>query len=193
MKRILLGTIVVATLVMTGCSSKNQASSMMHSSYVDPELDDAPAWVLTPVVEGSISEVGSAKKNAGNDISFQRNEAMADARDNIARQISTKTSNMFKNFKAATGSGTDATFEKATESVSKQIASETLQGSIVKGTWISKTGTMYILMAVDPKAVIKKVGEAIKTSYKNDEALYQKFLASQAQGELEAELIKAGN
>jgi hypothetical protein len=32
--------------------------------------------------------------------------------------------------------------------------------------------------------------KSVKTSFKNDKALYQKFLASKAQGELEAELEK---
>jgi hypothetical protein len=34
------------------------------------------------------------------------------------------------------------------------------------------------------------VGKSIKTSYGNDKAMYQKFLASQAQGELAKELEK---
>lgn len=190
MKKILLSTAVIGALFMSGCG-KNEPQKEEPQVYVDPELQGAPAWVLMPFVEGTICETGSAKRNAGNDISFQRNEAMADARDNLAKQISTKVANMFKSFKAATGSGKDSTFDKSTESVSKQIASETLKGTVVKGTWISKTGTLYVLMAVDVKSVEKSMEDSVKTSFGNDQALYQKFLASKAQGELDAELQKA--
>lgn len=189
MKKILISTAVVGALFITGCG-KNEPKKEEPQVYTDPELQGAPSWVMMPFVEGSIAEVGSAKRNTGNDISFQRNEAMADARDNLAKQISTKVSNMFKSFKAATGSGADSTFDKSSESVSKQIASETLKGTVVKGTWISKTGTLYVLMAVDTKAVGAQMEESVKTSFGNDKALYQKFLASKAQGELDAELSK---
>ena len=77
--------------------------------------------------------------------------------------------------------------------VSKQIASQTLRGTRIKDTWISKTGTLYVLMIVDSKSVAKLMEKQIKTSFKNDKAMYQKFLAAKAQGELDAELAKAQN
>lgn len=192
MKKLLVSTAVLGALLFTGCA--NQPNQPEQEQYVDVELQGAPSWVLMPMVEGTIAEVGSAKKNPAGDVSFQRNEAMADARDNLARLISTKVSNMFKSFKASTGSGDTGTFDKSVESVSKQIASQTLNGTQVKGTWISKTGSLYVLMAVNSEAVANMMEQTIKSnsSFKNDEALYQKFLASKAQGELEAELEKAG-
>jgi len=194
MKRVLLSTVTVSTLFFTGCANQpNQVTQPAGQVYVDPELDGAPTWVLMPMVEGTIAEVGSAKKNMAGDISFQRNEAMADARDNLARLISTKVKNMFKSFKSSTGTGEAATFDKSVETVSKQIASQTLNGTEVKGTWISKTGTLYVLMAVNSDAVANMMEKTIKSnsSFKNDQALYQKFLASKAQGELDTELEKA--
>ena len=190
MKKILLSTAVMATLLFTGCVKQDATPD--EQVYVDPELAGAPTWVMMPMVEGSISEVGSAKKNAGGDISFQRNEAMADARDNLARQIETKVANMFKSFKSSTGNQENGSFDKSVESVSKQIASTTLRGTVVKGTWISKTGSLYVLVAVDTESVAQMMEKAAKSnsSFKNDEALYQKFLAAKAQGELGAELEK---
>jgi hypothetical protein len=188
MRKILLSTAVIGTLLFTGCTQNSVQTP--EQVYVDPELQGAPSWVLMPFVEGTVSEVGSAKRNAASDIGFQRNEAMADARDNLARQIETKVSNMFKSYKSSTGSAADGTFDASVESVSKQIASQTLQGTVVKGTWISKTGSMYVLVAIDTDAVANMMEKSVKTSFKNDKALYQKFLASKAQGELEAELEK---
>lgn len=194
MKRVLLSTAVISTLFFTGCTNQpNQANQQAGQVYVDPELQGAPSWVMMPMVEGTIAEVGSGKRNVAGDMSFQRNEAMADARDNLARLISTKVKNMFKSFKSSTGTGDTATFDKAAESVSKQIASQTLNGTMVKDTWISRSGTLYVLMAVNSDAVADMMEKTLKSnsSFKNDQALYQKFLASKAQGELDAELEKA--
>ncbi|WP_419770847.1 MAG: LPP20 family lipoprotein [Candidatus Marinarcus sp.] len=192
MKKILLSTsaaLFAASVLFTGCTS-SQESIQADMTYVDPEFQGAPKWVMVPSVPGFIAEVGSAPKNAANDRSFQREEAMADARDNIARQISINVDNLFKSFKAATGTGADATFDRSSERVSKQLASQTLNNTIVKDTWISKTGNLYVLMAVDTNTVADATEDAIKTSFKNDKALYQKFLASKAQGELNEELEK---
>jgi hypothetical protein len=188
-KTILKSLLVVSmtSVVFTGCANDN---ANISTGYVDMELKDAPKWVMNPEVEGYIAELGSASRNAGNDFSFQRTEAMADARDNLTKQISIKVNNMFKSFKTATGSGKDSTFDKSSETVSKHIASQTLSGTKVKDTWISRSGTLYVLMVIDTKAVSDMMDKAIKTSFKNDKAMYQKFLASKAQGELEQELEK---
>ena len=190
MKKIILKSLLVISLIsvmFTGCSNKKE---MISKEYNDLELKDAPQWVLMPEVKGYIAEVGSAALNEAKDISFQREEAMAGARANMVKQIEIKVDTMFKSFKAATGSGKDSTFDKSSESVSKQLATRTLNGSIVKETWISRSGTMYVLMIVDTKSVSSQMETSIKTSFKNDKALYQKFLASKAQGELEQELEK---
>ena len=191
--KLLVGSAIASAVIFGGCASN--AGSMVSGkadSSVSGEFQDAPAWVLMPVVEGSVCAVGSAAKNAGNDISFQKNEAMSDARDNIARQIEVSVANMFKSFKASTGAGKDGTFDKSVESVSKQIASQTLRGTVQKSAWISKSGTMYVLVAIDTKAVVAAANEGAKTSFKNDEAMYQKFLAQKAQEELAFELEKSG-
>ena len=115
---------------------------------------------------------------------------MADARNNIAKLIEIKVDSMFKTFKSTTGTAKGGTMDKAIETVSKQIASRTLKGTKVKETWISRSGTLYVLMVIDTKAVIDMMDKSAKTSFKNDKAMYQKFLASKAQGELEKELEK---
>jgi len=196
MKKALLtaaSALFAASVLFTGCSSKEEVKVQDRTTYIDPELQGAPTWVMIPTVQGFVSEVGSAPKNAGNDLSFQREEAMANARDNISRQISIKVENMFKSYKAATGSNKDATFDRSAERVSKQIANQSLQGTIVKDTWISRSGTLYVLMVIDSSSVTKTIEASTKTSFKNDKALYQKFLASKAQGELTKELERLEN
>ena len=104
MKRVLLttaSTLFAVSVLLSGCSSKDTIQDDM--SYVDAEFQGEPKWVMIPQVSGFVAEVGSAPKNAADDKNFQRSEAMANARDNLARQISINVNNMFKTFKAATG------------------------------------------------------------------------------------------
>jgi hypothetical protein len=154
----------------------------------------APKWTCNPFVEGGIAAVGIAKMNAGNDRSMQRSSAIADGRDALASQISTKVANLFKSYKGTTGSGDDATFDASSSKVSKQLASQTLNGSRASESWTNpKTKELYLLVTISSKPITLAMSKSIKTSFKNDRAMYQKFLAAKADGDLDKELEKAGN
>jgi len=178
--------------VLSGCAGQNAPEKQAEADFrckQDGQL--APKWTCNPYLEGSMVALGVAPKNAGNDYGMQRAEAIAEGRDALANQISVKVSALFKSYKATTGSGTEATFDKATSKVSKQLASQTLNGSRGVESWKSDEGTLYILVGLNNEPVKKQMEKAVKTSFKNDRAMYQKFLAAKANGELDAELEKA--
>ncbi|MEA3512378.1 MAG: LPP20 family lipoprotein [Campylobacterota bacterium] len=179
---------VIAT-ILTGCMGGTPEKKDDFGCKQDGQ--DAPEWTCNPYLEGSVVALGIAQKNAGNDQGMQRAEAMAEGRDALANQLSVKVSTMFKSFKATTGSGTDATFDKSNSKVSKQLASQTLAGSRGVKTWKSNAGTMYILVGISNEPVKKQMEDAVNTSFKNDRAMYQKFLAAKADGDLDKELEKA--
>jgi hypothetical protein len=189
MKRVLVTTAVVFSLFsLTGCAKNSQPN--VEACMIDGR--QAPNWVCDEgaTMEGGIFAVGSAEKNPIGR-SFQRQEATAAARDALSRQISIKVKNMFKQFQATTGIGDAQTAEKATQNVSKQISAQTLQGTKVMKTWFSPTGAMYVLVGMpDPQAVQQEVKKAVKTSLRNDNALWQKFLAQKADKELEEAVNK---
>ncbi len=186
---------LAAVTLFTGCMGGNTSATTpapaAHDFGCKQDGQPAPEWTCNSYLEGSIVALGIAQKNAGNDQGMQRSEAMAEGRDALANQLSVKVSTLFKSFKSTTGTGTDATFDKATSKVSKQLASETLQGSRGVKTWKTAAGTMYILVGISNEPVKQAMEDAVKTSYKNDKAMYNKFLAAKAQGELDAELEKA--
>ncbi|HIP11417.1 MAG TPA: hypothetical protein EYG97_03450 [Arcobacter sp.] len=197
MNKLLLKTLLVvsvSSLVFTSCSSKKEVKKEEVVSFAckqDGVL--APKWTCNPYAKDSVAAVGIAKMNAGNDKSFQRSEAMADGRDALASQISTKVSNLFKSYKSTTGSGAQATFDAANSKVSKQLASQTLNNTISLDTWSHpKTKELYLLITVSNKSVSSAMEDSIKTSFKNDLAMYQEYKASKANGELDKELEKAG-
>lgn len=179
---------VLAVVLFSACSSKDSTEpnfACMQDGVV------APKWTCDAYQEGKITAVGIAKMNAGNDKSFQRNEALADGRDTLASNISIKVSNLFKSYKGTTGSGVNATYDKTSSKVSKQIASETLNGSRAIDSWRHPvTKELYLLVSIDNGNVKNSMKKAIKTSFGNKEALYQRFLASEAKKELDFELSK---
>jgi len=187
---------VIGSIIFSGCNKSQPAPSQVQKT-VQPVVscsikgEDAPDWICMPHAEGSIVAVGIAKPNSADDLSMQRAEAMADARDALARQIETKVANMFKKYVATTGAGKAQTYEKATQNVSKQIAKQTLKGTKQLSFWQHpKTGEIFLLVGVQTKSVEEGMEDAIKTTFKNDNALYQEFKAQKAQGELDKELEK---
>jgi uncharacterized membrane-anchored protein YjiN (DUF445 family) len=189
MKKILATTALAFSLIgLTGCVGNAQPN--VEQCSIDGT--QAPQWVCDggATMEGGIFAVGSAEKNPLG-INFQKTEATAAARDALARQLSVKVKNMFKQFQATTGIGDDQTAEKATQNVSKQVASQTLAGSKAVKTWISPKGTMFVLVGMpDPSAVKQAVKQAVKTTLHNDQALWQEFKAKKADAELEAAVDK---
>jgi ribosomal protein S20 len=189
-RSLLIGSAAALLLVggLTGCTK--QETVQTPECVIDGGT--APSWVCDEGsnLEGGIAAVGSAEKNPlGRN--FQKTEATAAARDALTRQISVKVKNMFKQFQASTGIGDEQTAEKATTNVSKQVASQTLNGSKVTNKWFSPTGTMYVLVVLPDASTVKEaVKEATKTSYKNNKALWQKFLAQKADKELDAAIDK---
>jgi hypothetical protein len=183
---------LVLAAVLTGCNQPTvNAQPAQQEIYVDPEFQGAPDWVMnTPFINGKLTAIGSAPRNAGNDIQFQKELAIGTARDNLARQVSVSVKNMLKKFVSTTGTGKDGTYDNASENVSKQIANETITNSRAIKSWISRTGTFYVLVVKDTASVVNSMDEKVKTSFKNDKAMYQRFLHAKAQGELEKELEK---
>jgi hypothetical protein len=188
-----LSTIAVASILFTGCANTAPATPEEKADFrcrQDGTL--APEWTCNPFIEGGIAALGIAKQNAGHDKSMQRSTALADGRDALASQISTKVSNLFKSYKGTTGSGDAATFDATTSKVSKQLASQTLNGSKSVKSWTNPANSdLYLLVTISNEPIKIAMNSTIKTSFKNNQAMYQKFLASKADGDLDKELEKA--
>ena len=193
LKKIITSSLIASSLLLfTACSSKDAKVAKTPKAEQFACKQDgvlAPKWTCNAYLKDKIAAVGIAKMNAGNDKSFQRSEALADGRDALASRISTKVANLFKSYKGTTGSGSDATYDKSSSKVSKQVSSETLNGSRAIDSWKQpKTNELYLLVVVNNSEVKKALKNNIKTSFKNDNAMYQKFLAKMANDELDAEL-----
>ncbi len=192
MKKVLVSTALAFSVMgmISGCGTTAPTAPNFNQCMIDGT--QAPSWVCDggATMEGGLFAVGSAEKSPMG-ISFQRQEATASARDALSRQIGIKVKNMFKQFEQTTGIGDAQTADKATQNVSKQVSAQTLNGSKVVHTWISPTGTYYVLVGMpDPKAVQQAVKKAVKTSLHNDQALWQQFQAQKADKALDAAVDK---
>lgn len=182
----LFTVLAVAVLVMGGCET---APDKVEPPEMKDEFANAPKWVLMPEMEGGLSSVGSAKMSKAG-IQFTRTSALANARDELARQMNLKVKNLVKNFTQTTGIGDDETVEKVSSSVSKQVANQVIAGSKQKDMWISPSNELFVLVVLDPSAAAEAVKQSIETSYKNEQALWQQFQAKKAHEELDSEIEK---
>lgn len=188
MKKAISTVSAVAVLLITGCSSKSEVAVQVAPAEIKNELSGAPKWVFSPSDEKGINSAGSAKVGKAG-TQFAITEAEANARDAMAKQMQVKVANMVKNFTQQTGVGDGQTVDKVVASVSKQITQQELMGTQRKDMWISPSGELWVLMNMSEESVLA-VKNAVKSSFKNDEALHQQVLGKQAQEDLDKELAK---
>lgn len=189
-KRIVLyGLSVLLVVVIAGCASTPKEVAKVQEPVMANEFSNAPKWVLNPSLEGGLSAVGSAKVGKAG-MQFARTEAMAHARNELANITNTKVKNMVKTFTQSTGTGEAEALDKVASEVSKQVTNQTLSGSKQKDTWISPSGEFYVLVIVDENVAKDSVKNAVQTSLRNEQALWQQFQAKKANEELDKEIDK---
>jgi len=175
-------TMAAMSMLISGCSSPQPDPVDPNKGiYIDPKFDGAPQWVLQPEMVGFVTGLGISKKNVTDDIGFQREEATANGRVNIAKTLNVKASNILLSHKSSTAE----TFDQASSSTTEVFTSESLQNTRVKNTWINRNGTMFVLMYISSEEIISQLDKAAKTSYKDDKAGYQKYEAAKANGDLQ--------
>ncbi len=189
MKRVLIFSLAGLTsmVFITSCGGKKEAVTGFEG---DPCMKGAPSWVLSPEVKGSkIAAVGSAKIGKAG-LQFARTEALANARDELARMIEIRVKNMVKNFMQVTGVGDAETVDRVSVQVSKQVAYQTIRGSKQVALWRSPCNELFVLVGVDPEMVKDFIKTQVETSLKNEQALWQLYQAKKAYQELDREIDK---
>ena len=184
----MISSIAFASLVaitISGCTS-SKPTSQETDFRCRQEGVLAPKWTCVPMVEGAYAGVGIAQKSAAG-MGHMRRVALANGRSDLAQQIKSQVKDKVETFTRTTGVGDKETVDQVNTSVSKQIAQVNLQGSKGIDTWNAPSGTLYMLVTIPAADVNSEVKKAVKTSYKNDEALWQQFQAKQALESLDKE------
>ncbi len=177
--------------LLTACGGTKQ--EVPSCVFPDAPGTPAPGWVCDEPVEGmSLYAVGSAEKSgAGHD--FMKTMAATNARVALAQNMKVQVQNMIKQYVETTGAAESETVDKVLTSVTKQITNETLIGSRIYKTRKSPGGSLYVLLGMDESSVRQATEKALKTSMKNEQALWQQFKAQKGQDELAAEIARMGS
>lgn len=182
---------VALTTLLTACGDTKQ--DVADCVFPDAPGTAAPGWICDEPVEGvEVSAVGSAQKSgAGHD--FMKTMASTSARVQLAQNMQVQVRNMVKQYIETTGAADSETVDKVMTSVTKQITNETLVGTKIYKTRTSPAGSLYVLVGMDEASMQKATQKAVKTSMKNERALWQQFKAQKSQDELAAEISKMEN
>jgi len=190
-----LGTILLSTalaLTFTACGDKQPEPTAAEQEQADfrCRIDSqlAPEWACgNAATEGSITAVGSAplsKLGQG----FSRREALANGRSNLAQQIQTLVKDKVTTFARSTGVAKGEVADKVSTQVSNQVAKVSLSGSKQIKFWQNPSNSdIYVLVGVSETAMNTEIQNKVKSSFKNDDALWQQFQAKNALEELEKE------
>ncbi len=181
---IALAGLVAATI--TGCGATPEPKEEVFDNRCKIENTLAPKWACVPMVEGAYAGVGIAAKSAAG-MGHMRRVALANGRSDLAQQIKAQVKDKVETFTRTTGVGDNEVVDQVNSAVSKQIAKVDLQGSKGVDMWTAPSGAIYMLVTVPEATVNGEVKQAVKTSFKNDEALWQQFQAKNALESLDKE------
>ncbi len=182
-KKLLILSILLSILV--GCSNNETKEEKREITPIkNAEFKNLPDWVLQPSYSKGIAAVGEAKIGEAG-LAFAKTEALANARNELARQIQVEVDNMFTSYTNVVGAGDSQSVEKIATDVSKQVASVSLKGSKQLNIWISEKNEVYVLVGVDNSVLNEQTKAAL-----NSKAFYQEFNAKNAQEELSQEVDK---
>ena len=184
-----LGVLTVAVM-LTACGKDDSIMEITECVFPDAPDEEAPYWVCDQPVEGlAVSAVGVAEKSAAGH-SFMKNMAATDARVQLAQRMQVQVQNMVKQYAETTGAADSETVDKVNTSVTKQITDQSLLGTKIYKTVTSPDGALYVLLGMDENATAEVTQNALRTSMRNDAALWQQFKAQKAQDELAASIAE---
>jgi len=148
--------------------------------------EELPLWVQEERIEGYITGLGIAPPNKGADIALQRSEAMAVARDDIARQIETKLEGIIQQNSKSNKHQEQYIYTKEIEKKIKSQINMNLRGTRPLKSWISNNGVLYLLMILETNKVLSMIEQTIEDSDNEDDI----FLSEKNRKELEKEIEK---
>ncbi len=166
--------------VLASCASKGAA----QGQTVDVgNTKDVPDFFLNPPKsESKIYGVGTAKMAR---LDLSRKMAVSRARDDIAFQVRTQVESSVIDYAQESGAGENSQLLSFAETISRQIANTTLQGTQLEEVGTSKDGTVYVLLSF-PRANVLKTASQIFS--RNEDAAFAEFKAKEALKKLDAKL-----
>ena len=182
----LVGLIATSFTACTEDVKPSSSTELDERCYKGGEV--VPEWVCNQSIEGATYAavgIGTSKNE-----SMKTQQAIARARAKLSAQVKVQVKAKMEDFMRSTGNGDNETLDAVSTSVTKQLTKIDLSGSRkVKEYTSRKTGTLFVLVAVDDKLVNANVKKTITqaSSHNNEDALWQQFQSKQALDSLDKE------
>ena len=172
--------------ILSACGGAQPGPVESVCVWPDAQEKRAPDWVCgAPYKNARYSAMGSHKSK---NTQLARNMAVADAKKNMASSMREHVRRMVKTYTEATGSGDQETIDTVMVDISTHLTDETLFGVRTLWTQPSPTGVMYAVVGMDDSDGMKATKEALKTSYNNRKAEWQRLMQTKRDDEMNKEL-----
>lgn len=182
--------------VLSGCASTagNTTNKSTQATYDERckfpgTAELAPSWICEPLPGWEVTAKGVGEPTAAG-YAFQEQMAMTAGRVALAQQFKIYVANRITQVVGTTGTAKTETVDQAKQSATNLITEQTLTGSRVVKSVQGPDGKLWVLMGLDSSAVENLTQSAVKTSMKNDNALWQQFQAKKGLDELATEIAK---
>lgn len=143
--------IVVTGLSLPGCGGKDVQDD--PGLFTAEELRGAPDWVIKGRGGDNKLIYGLGSFTGSRDVGLARDTALARARNDIALRLQAEVRSLLESYQATTtggeGFGREVADEQHVENMVAQVGRMDLSGAGMQEMWISPTGTMWVLAAVD--------------------------------------------
>lgn len=164
----------IAFLMLMGCGSSQTSGTSSKSSFAD-EFKDAPEWVRTNSCAGSsvkggekmICGVGEHPIASRRALGLARSAAAAKGRARIARGLSTQINTLLDAYQGEWAQGVadeQVDFEQRTREAVEEVAKLKLTGAAEVDSWISRSDTIYVLVALDHGRALQAVNQNSRMS-----------------------------
>ncbi len=186
-----LGAIAGVCIGVCGCGPKPQPKQTVSFPWMD-------FCNKYRNMEGGIAACKCNPAASYEEVTIAQDEAIADARSELARQLGLRVKTMVKRYKSRTIANEKRAIGSTFEEVAKQVANQYLRGSrvLASKTFQTPNGKLMVCAAVglQPEKVKEMISTIAKqaglTNPRDEDILYQEFKAYKAQQELERETSK---
>jgi hypothetical protein len=148
-------------------------------------LETLPDWFTQPPADAEHLYASASATSQDLQVALEKGKTLA--RNDLAQQLSTRMGNLTKQFQEETGLQEDSQLLAQFSAATKSTTSQTLVGARVDQQKLipeQKVYRAYILMSLP----IGAANRLLMDKLRDDQALYTRFRATQAFGELEQEL-----
>lgn len=188
-----LASLLVSSVVLVACSKdvvNTPVAAIPDCVFADGSNQAAPDWVCGAPLDGvALSAVGYSEKSAAGP-NYMKQMAATAARVELAQVLSVDLQNMVKQYVETTGAGDAETVDRVNSVVTKQVTEQQLIGSQVVRQMPTPSGGLVVLVGLDP-AQAEGIAESIlRTSMRNEAALFQKLESEKSFDELASEIAK---